>query len=96
MQDLYFGNDGSILRCPFCFNGVAIRDPKDGTFHFVSGHTGYPALRSKEDRRSYYVRCRDCGTRTRLYPTQEQAIERWNKRVSAQIKRFGNARPDGI
>lgn len=94
MQDAHLRTPvGKLLRCPYCFNGTAMRDRKDGEFRFAFGHKGYPALRGKADRDAYYVRCRDCGTRTKHYPTQEQAIERWNKRVLAHYRKFGDVNP---
>ena len=37
-----------------------------------------------EDRQSLYIRCDDCGFKTKSEPTEEEAIQTWNKEYTDQ------------
>ena len=44
---------------------------------------GYPRLAMYDEKTNYYAYCNDCGTciGERVYPTEQEAIDAWNKRV---------------
>lgn len=44
---------------------------------------GYPRLAMYDEKTNYYAYCNDCGTciGERVYPTEQEAIDAWNRRV---------------
>ncbi len=54
-----------IKPCPFCKENNPIMR-QDRKVHIIT---------------TYYVQCCNCNCRTGYCPTQEDAVERWNRRV---------------
>ena len=59
--------DKKILKCPFC--GSKWHEPK--MMRYYNRYTGC----------MFFVECLECGATSKHQPTEEYAIDSWNKRV---------------